>query len=166
MFCYVWLYFTVILENYKASCHKNCRLSLFIHVSLYWHDGVCHVYVKNIGFYIWLSIPAANKPYIRAQWYAYKVFWCATVLLVLVACKTPPDAGNLPQIRSKDTKSLFERHACGPAETRPVGRVDTTQRLQSLREQMIQANLSAYIITSGDDHQVYIYIYVCDLSEC
>lgn len=73
--------------------------------------------------------------------------------MVLVSCKTPPEAGNLPLIRSKDTKSFFERYACGPGETRPVGRVDTTQRLQRLREQMIQANLSAYIITSGDDHQ-------------
>lgn len=80
--------------------------------------------------------------------------------MVLVACKTPPEAGRLPQIRSKDTKSLFERYACGPGETRPLWRVDTTQRLQRLREQMIHANLSAYIITSGDDHQVVAYMYV------
>jgi len=84
------------------------------------------------------------------------VFRCLTVLVVLVACKTPPEAGHLLLTRSTDTKSLFARNACAPGETRPVGRVDTTQRLQRLREQMIQANLSAYIITSGDDHQVYV----------
>jgi hypothetical protein len=72
----------------------------------------------------------------------------------LVACKTPPEVGNLTPVRYEGAGSLFERFACGPGETRPAGRVDTTQRLQRLREQMIQANLSAYIITSGDDHQV------------
>lgn len=82
------------------------------------------------------------------------------MLVVLVACKTPPDIGHLLLKHSTDAKSLFERNACEPGETRPVGRVDTTQRLQRLREQMIQANLSAYVITSGDDHQV---AYVCDL---
>jgi hypothetical protein len=82
------------------------------------------------------------------------VFRCLTVLVVLVTCKTPPDAGHLLLTRSSDTKSLFERNTCVHGATRPAGRVDTTQRLQRLREQMIKANLSAYIITSGDDHQV------------
>ncbi|PNF27724.1 hypothetical protein B7P43_G12791, partial [Cryptotermes secundus] len=75
------------------------------------------------------------------------------VLVGLVACKTPPDAGNLVLVRNENTRSLFDRYSCGSGETSPPGRVDTTQRLQRLRQQMIQANLSAYIITSGDDHQ-------------
>jgi hypothetical protein len=103
---------------------------------------------------MWLSIPVQKKPYIHAQEYAYTVFRCLTVLVVLVTCKTPPEAGHSFLKRSTDTQSLFARNACAPGEIRPVGRVDTTQRLQRLREQMIQANLSAYIITSGDDHQV------------
>jgi len=103
---------------------------------------------------MWLSVPVQKKAYKHAQDYAYMVFRCLTVLVVLVACKTPPEAGHLLLTRSTDTKSLFARNACAPGETRPVGRVDTTQRLQRLREQMTQANLSAYIITSGDDHQV------------
>jgi hypothetical protein len=82
------------------------------------------------------------------------VFRCLTVLVVLVTCLTPPEDGHLLPIRSSDTKSLFERNACEPGATRPVGRVDTTQRLQNLREQMKKANLSAYIITSRDEHQV------------
>jgi hypothetical protein len=77
-----------------------------------------------------------------------------TVLVGLVACKTPPDAGNVVLVRNQDTRSLFDRYACGSGESSPYGRVDTTQTLQRLRQQMIKANLSAYIITSGDDHQV------------
>jgi hypothetical protein len=103
---------------------------------------------------MWLSIPAQNRPYIRVQEYAYMVFRCLTVLVVLVTCKTPPEAGRFLLTRSSDTKSLFERNACASGKTRPLGRVDTTYRLQRLREQMRQAKLSAYIITSGDDHQV------------
>jgi hypothetical protein len=80
-----------------------------------------------------------------------------------VACKTPPEAGNSVLARNQNAGSLFDRYACGSGETSPPGRVDTTQRLQRLRQQMIQANLSAYIITSGDDHQVE---YTCHNSVC
>jgi hypothetical protein len=83
-----------------------------------------------------------------------QLFDFSAVLVGLAACKTPPDAGNLALVRSQDAKSLFDRYACGSGGNYPAGRVDTTERLQRLRQLMIQANLSAYIITSGDDHQV------------
>jgi hypothetical protein len=86
------------------------------------------------------------------------MFYFVTVLVGLVACKAPPEAGNLVLVRNQDARSLFDRYACESGETSPSARVDTTQRLQLLRQQMIKANLSAYIITSGDDHQVqYTY---------
>ncbi|XP_063232294.1 xaa-Pro aminopeptidase ApepP-like [Bacillus rossius redtenbacheri] len=46
-----------------------------------------------------------------------------------------------------------DRLACGLGDSPPATRQDTTERLARLRQQMVVANITAYIIIHGDDHQ-------------
>jgi len=46
----------------------------------------------------------------------------------------------------KRSPSLSDRPGCLPGATAPPNRVNTTQRLQDLRQQLIAFNVSAYII--------------------
>lgn len=53
-----------------------------------------------------------------------------------------------------DSEDVPGRLACEPGDDPPPVRVNTTDRLTMLREQMVAKNLDAYIITTSDDHQV------------
>ncbi|XP_069700118.1 xaa-Pro aminopeptidase ApepP-like [Periplaneta americana] len=78
---------------------------------------------------------------------------CVLVLVGLAASKTAPPVGGTELRHSRDTRALFRRNVCSSEDPAPLGRVDTTERLRQLRERMVEANVSAYIITSQDEHQ-------------
>lgn len=68
--------------------------------------------------------------------------------------RSSSDTVALRNIR-KRSPTLSDRPGCLPGATAPPNRVNTTQRLQDLRQQLIAFNVSAYIITSDNAHQVY-----------
>ena len=57
-------------------------------------------------------------------------------------------------IRKRSSPTVDIRPVCYPNATAPPNRVNTTQRLADLRRQLIANNVSAYIITSDNAHQV------------
>ncbi|XP_064089431.1 xaa-Pro aminopeptidase 1-like isoform X2 [Macrobrachium nipponense] len=65
----------------------------------------------------------------------------------MLATEVPRSKTALPML----TKS--NRPSCNGGQKDPPSRVDTTQRVANLREQMKKATLAAYIIPSGDEHQ-------------
>ena len=73
-------------------------------------------------------------------------------LVALVAGTTPPISGDDDISRSVSEK--LPRLGCSSEDQSPAGRQNTTERLQRLRDEMIKANISAYIITTHDEHQV------------
>lgn len=55
--------------------------------------------------------------------------------------------------RVKRAATINKRKACQSGERQPKTRVDTTDRLEALREQMRQLGVDAMLIPSGDSHQ-------------
>ena len=59
-------------------------------------------------------------------------------------------------IRSKRSPIVLDRPGCKPGAIPPPNRVNTTQQLADLRQQFNTYKISAYIITSDDEHQVQV----------
>lgn len=68
---------------------------------------------------------------------------------------TPPFGTRLLKKRSP---AVSDRPGCkvGDGAVPPPNRVNTTQRIAELRQQMTLFNVSAYIVTSDNAHQVYL----------
>ncbi|KAK4301818.1 hypothetical protein Pmani_026085 [Petrolisthes manimaculis] len=61
--------------------------------------------------------------------------------------------GHQGKIRVTREVTLEERLNCGPDDTQPPNRVNTTHRVARLREEMVNKGLDAYLIPTDDEHQ-------------
>ncbi len=55
--------------------------------------------------------------------------------------------------RSKRQASLSDRENCGPGDSRPKIRVDSSRRVETLRREMRRRDVDAFLVPSGDSHQ-------------
>lgn len=85
----------------------------------------------------------------------------ATLVLGTVCCVSGAYIANKDFLRAETTRNtaspllvtLANRTNCGPDDTTPANRVDTTYRVDELVKLLESNSYDAYIISSGDEHQ-------------
>ncbi|KAJ9581804.1 hypothetical protein L9F63_003873 [Diploptera punctata] len=82
-----------------------------------------------------------------------RISLCLWVLMVIVECTTPPIIGDDSNTKFLNKRSLSGRLGCNLGDSNPSGRSNTTEQLARLRDEMINANITAYIVTTNDEHQ-------------
>lgn len=103
---------------------------------------------KPVRYSVTLQLISLKSVWIGSWWFCVsygKMYWYNFKILKMLQALG---------IAEPTLSSLAWKERCNGTWTAPPTVVNTTQRLQNLRDQMLQYNISAYIITSNDDHQV------------